>query len=66
MQNFHTTPYVHHIRASYTQLEFNKMIGDAELCGDQKVRNLATDMLEEVKAGWAPDAVDIIGKKFFR
>jgi len=52
--------------ASYTQLEFNKMIGDAELCGDQKVRNLVTDMLEEVKAGWAPDAVDTIGKKFFR
>ena len=40
--------------------------GDAELHGDQKVRNLVIDMLEEVKAGWAPDSVDTIGENFVR
>jgi len=39
---------------------------DAELRGYQKVRNLVIDMLEEVKAGWASDSVDIIGEKFVR
>ena len=34
--------------------------------GDLKVRNLVIDLLEEVKAGWAPDCVETIGEKFVR
>ena len=30
-------------------------VGDAELRGDQRVRNKLLDLLEEMKVGWTPD-----------
>jgi len=44
----------------------HNIVGDTERRGDQKVRNLVIDLLEEVKVGWTPDSVDMIGEKFVR
>ena len=38
-------------------------VGDTKLHGDQIVRN---KLLEEMKAGWAPDVVDTIGERFVK
>ena len=42
------------------------LVGDTELRGDHLVRNKLLDLLEEMKIGWTPDAVDSIGERFVK
>ena len=41
-------------------------VGDAELRGDQRVRNKLLYLLEEMKVGWTPDVVDTIEERFLK
>ena len=42
------------------------LVGDTELRVDHLVRNKLLDLLEEMKTGWTPDAVDSIGERFVK
>ena len=42
------------------------LVGDTELRGDHLVRNKLLDLLEEMKVGWTPDAVDSIRERFVK
>ena len=42
------------------------LVGDTELRGDHLVRNKLLELLEEMKIGWMPDAVDSIGERFVK
>ena len=42
------------------------LVGDTELHGDHLVRNKLLHLLEKMKVGWTPDAVDSIGERFVK